>query len=133
MEIPIDYHILFLVMSFVLFILTIFLLFIEVTFQKAIAANILIMFSIIINFIVAYGFSAIDLYSWDSSGNVVHNVYSNMHPFIQIYWAFVWINISMIFYCVYIYLKKPWIDYTKNSRDDFYEEGEYYGQEYWPT
>jgi len=130
MEIPIDYHILFLVMSFVLFILTIFLLFIEVTFQKAIAANILIMFSIIINFIVAYGFSAIDLYSWDSSGNVVHNVYSNMHPFIQIYWAFVWINISMIFYCVYIYLKKPWIDYTKNSRDDFYEEGEYYGQEY---
>ena len=131
MEIPIDYHILFLVMSFVLFIMTIFLLFVEVTFQKAIAANIFIMFSIIINFIVAYGFSAIDLYSWDSSGEVVHNVYSNMHPFIQIYWAFVWINIMLLFYCLYIYLKKPWEDYVKNSREDFYEEQrEYYGQEY---
>ena len=126
MEIPIDYHIMFLVMSFVLIILTIFLLFVEVTFQKAIAANIFIMFSIILNFIVAYGFSAIDLYSWDSTGNVVHNVYSNMHPFILIYYAFVWINIALLFYCGYIYITKPW---EEIKQDGYYEE-DYYSQKF---
>ena len=125
MEIPMEYHILFMIMSFVLFIVTILLLFIDTTLQKAVAANIFIVFNIALNSIVSLGFSAINLYSFDSSGSLVNNVYSNMHPFIYIYWIFIWVNIMLIFYCVYIYFKKPWEEYIEQN-DRYYNGQELY-------
>lgn len=120
MEIPLDYHILFLAMTFMLFLICIFLLFIESTFEKTIACFILSMLNFVMCGLVSLGFGAIDLYGYDSTGAVVHNVYSDMYPFIYIYWIFGYINIMLLFYCVYIFYKKPWDDYEKQYRGPQY-------------
>ena len=122
MSIPVEYHILFLLMSFIFFILTILFLFVNNTFEKTIAANILIAFNLILNFISGYSFNAIDLYGHNTNGTVVHNIYSELYPFTYIYWAFVWVNIMLIFYCIYLYLKKPIDEYT-TQREEYYGEG----------
>lgn len=116
MEIPLDYHILFLTMTFVLFIISIFLMFIDVTLEKAVAAFILLLFNFVICGIVSLGFGAIDLYGFDSTGAVVHNVYTNMWPFIYLYWMIGYINIMLLFYCVYIFYKKPWEQYMMKGK-----------------
>ena len=116
MEIPIDYHIIFMIMVFILFLVSILLLFIDTTLEKTVAANILIVFNIILCMIVSLSFGAIDLYGYDTDGVVVHNVYSDMFPFIYIYWALGYINIMLLFYCVYHYYKKPWEDYVEERK-----------------
>lgn len=121
MEVPIDYHILFIAMSFILFIITIFLLFIETSLEKAVAANVIIMFNIILCGIISLSFGAIDLYGYDSSGAVVHNVYSEMYPFVYIYWTIGYVNIALLFYCVYLYFKKPWEEH-ENEIQYYYQE-----------
>jgi len=112
--IPLDYHILFLTMVFILFIISVFLLFIDSTFQKTIGANIIIMVNFILCIIVSLGFGAIDVYGYDADGALVHNV-TDVWPFIYIFWAFGYINIMLLFYCVYIYYRKPWEQYQKNE------------------
>ena len=110
MEVPIDYHILFLAMTFIMFIITIFLLFMETTLEKAVAANILIMFNFVLCMIEAYVFSAVDLYAFDTEGALVHNVYSGMHYFSWLFVVLGYINIMLLVYCVYLYIKKPWTE-----------------------
>ena len=116
---PIDYHILFLAMVFIIFIISIFLLFIDTTLEKAVAANIFIIVNFILCFIVSLGFGAIDMYSYDSDGVLVHNV-SDMYPFVYIFWIFGYVNIMLLFYCVYIYYRKPWEQYA-GSRNEIEE------------
>jgi len=117
-------------MSFVLFLITLLLLFFDTSFQKTVAANIMAVFNLILNLIVAYGFGAIDFYGYDSTGAVVHNVYSDMYPFIYIYWVFGWINVMLLFYCLYVYLKKPWDEYTSGRDQVNDEETQYYGRQF---
>lgn len=113
MEFALDYHMLFMVMSFMLLILSVLLLFIDTTVEKAVAANVLIMFNLVLCALVSLGFSAIDFYSYDGSGALVHNVSSSMYPFTIIYWILGYVNIMLLLYCVYIYYKKPWEEYEK--------------------
>jgi len=122
-----DYHIVFMMMSFILFIVAVLLLFVDVNFHKTIAANVLLFFNMILNLIVSQGFGAIDLYSWDSDGTLVHNVTGSMYPFVIVYWVFFYISLMLLFYCVYIYYKKPWDDYVKGG---LYNEKEYYDREW---
>ena len=126
MEFLMDYHILFMMMSFILFIIAILLLFVNATLEKAVAANVLLFFNMILNLIVSLGFGGIDLYSWDSTGTLVHNVYSDMYPFIYIYWIFFYISLMLLFYCVYLYIKKPWDEFMMG---DGYNKEEFYDRE----
>lgn len=119
-----DYHILFLVMTFILFIISIFLLFIETSFEKAVAAFILILFNFILCGIVSLGFGAIDVYGYDSSGELVANVYGDMYYFIIIFWILSWINVMLLFYCVYLFYRKPWEEYMR--QEGYYENEEQY-------
>ena len=112
--IPMDYHVLFLTMVFVLFIITILLLFIDATLTKTVGANIIIMVNFILCLIVSLGFGAIDMYSYDANGVLVHNV-SDVWVFVYIFWAFSYINVMLLFYCVYIYIRKPWEQYDKKQ------------------
>ena len=121
-----DYHILFLTMTFILFLISIFLLFIETTFEKAVAAFILIMFNFILCIIVSMGFGALDVYGYDASGNIVANVYGDMYYFIIIFWILSWINVMLLFYCAYLFYRKPWEQFIKGDR---YENEE----QYWDT
>ena len=117
-----DYHILFLVMTFILFIISIFLLFIETSFEKAVAAFILILFNFILCGIVSLGFGAIDVYGYDASGELVANVYGDMYYFIIIFWILSWINVMLLFYCVYLFYRKPWEEFKEHKGDYEYEE-----------
>ena len=116
MEIPLEIFLIFFVMTFILFIITLFLLFIDVTVEKAVAALILTMFNFILCIIVSLSFAAIDLYSYDSSGAVVHNVYSELYPFQYFYWVFSYINFILAVYCGYLFIQKP-IEENQNERE----------------
>lgn len=124
-----DYHILFLVMTFILFIISIFLLFIETNFEKAVAAFILIIFNFVLCGIVSLGFGAIDVYGYDSTGALVANVYSDMYYFIIVFWILGYINIMLLFYCVYLFYRKPWEEYM--HREGYYENEEQYRDTGW--
>jgi len=124
MEFLLDYHIIFLVMTFIIFIISILLLFSDdITLVRAVGANVLIFFNMILNLIVSQGFGAIDVYGYDSDGLLVHNVTASMHPFVYIYWLLFYVNLFLLFYCVYFYYKKPWEEHVALSRnkgwDDF--------------
>ena len=104
----IEYHLIFMIMVFILFMISILLLFVDVTLEKAIAANIFTVVNFILCAIVSLGFGAIDAYGYDANGVLVTNIYSEMYYFIYVFWAMGYINIMILFYCVYIYYRKPW-------------------------
>ena len=106
--IPIDYHILFLAMSFIIFILTIILLFVEASFEKAVGAFILCCFNIVLCLLCAFIFSAVDLYGFDTTGATVHNIYGGMNILSIIYVVLIYINILLMVYCGYLFIRKPW-------------------------
>jgi len=110
MNIPIEYHILFLVMSFVIFIITIFLIFVETTLEKAVGAWVLIMFNLVLCILCGYIFAAVDLYGYDSAGAVVHNIESSMHYLSYIYLVLFYVNFMLLVYCAYLFIRKPWTE-----------------------
>lgn len=110
MDVPMDYHLLFLAMSFVVFIITIFLLFMDTNLEKAVAGMILCAFNMVLNLLCAYIFSAVDLYGFDTSGNVVHNVEGGMYPMSFIYVVLIYLNIMLMVYASYLFIRKPWTE-----------------------
>ena len=119
-----EYHMIFMVLIFILFILSMLLLFMDVTFERAIASFIFITVNFILCAIVSLGFGALNFYGYDSSGVLVDNIYSEMYYFIYIFWAMGYINIMLLFYCVYIFYRKPWEEYMKG--ESLYEKEEQY-------
>lgn len=117
-----EYHIIFLIMVFVLFLITIYLLFFTPTVEKTVAAQILLMLNLILCIIVSYGFSAVDIYGFNSTGGIVHNVESSMYVFTPVFWVFSLINILLMFYGAYLFIKKPW--------DEYENEIQYYREKY---
>ena len=113
MEFAMDYHILFLVISFVLLIMSVLLLLIDTSIEKAVAANIFIVLNFMLCSLVSLGFGAIDFYSYDSSGTLVHNVSGSMWPLIYFFWILAYVNFMLLVYCVYIYYKKPWEEHEQ--------------------
>ena len=120
MYVPMEYHLLFLAMSFILFLVTIFLLFLDTTYEKAVAAQILIMFNMVMNIIIALLFSGVDIYGYDTTGAIVHNLIGDMHPFAYLYLVFFYINLMLMFYCVYLFIKKPWEDFVEHEDETVY-------------
>jgi len=115
LEVPMDYHILFLAMSFVIFIITIFLFFVDVTLEKAVGGFILCMFNMVLCIVCGFLFTAIDIYGYDTSGNIVHNIHSGMHLLSYIYVIFFYVNMMLMVYGVYIFYKKPWEEVSDNE------------------
>ena len=110
MYIPMDYHLLFLAMGFIVFIITIFLLFMDTNLEKAVAAFILSCFNIVLSLLCAFIFSAVDLYGYDNTGAVVHNVEGSMYPMTIVYIVMIYINIMLMVYAGYLFIRKPWVD-----------------------
>ena len=110
LEVPMDYHLLFLAMSFIVFIITIFLLFVETNFEKTVGAFILCAFNMVLCIICGYLFAAVDIYGYDSTGTIVHNIHSSMHVLSWLYLVLFYVNVMLMFYGTYIFYKKPWLD-----------------------
>jgi len=124
MEIPIDYHILFLMMTFILFILTIILLFVDNTFEKTIAAMVLAVFNMVLCIFNALSFYAIDLYGHSGSGVLEHNVYYDLYPLGFLYLGLFYINFMLTIYCGYLFLRKPMEDHY--GKDEVFDRSETY-------
>jgi len=118
MEFLMDYHIIFLMMAFILTLVSVLLLLTEdISIERAVGANVLILFNMVLNLIVSLGFGGIDVYGYDSNGALVHNVYSDMYPFVYVYWIFFYVNLMLLVYCVYIYYKHPWVEESEKKRN----------------
>ena len=120
MQIPIDYHIIFILISIILLLFTILLIFIESTAQKTSAGVIIIMLNIIICIICALGAANVDMYGYNSDGELVHNINYNLKPIIIMYWWFFYVNFMLMIYCGYLFANKPW------EKEDAEEENSFY-------
>jgi len=110
LQIPMDYHLLFLAMSFIVFLVTIFLLFIDTTLEKAVAGFILCAFNIVLSLLCAFVFSAVDIYGYDSTGTIVHNIHGGMNSLSFIYIILIYVNVMLMVYCTFLFIRKPWTD-----------------------
>lgn len=110
----IEYQILFMMMIFILFILTVFMLFIDASVEKTTMSMIFIFINLILCIIAYYSFHAVDIYGFDSSGEVVRNVLTDQFPLSFVYVGFFYVNIMLAFYCPYLYIRKPWEEYDKS-------------------
>lgn len=118
-----DYHLLFLAVSFVVFLLTIFLIFIDATFEKTVGAMILCAFNLVLNFLCALLFSAVDIFGFNASGEVVHNVQYSMHTMSVIFVGLMFLNIMLMVYCVYLFIRKPWTEVFGDEATEIFYQG----------
>lgn len=113
----IDYHIVLMMMSFILLIITAFLLFIDPTVETTTAAYIFIMINMVLCIFCALSFYGLDLVGYDSAGEVVHNTYYEMQTFSFLFVGFFYINIMLLVYGAYLYYKKPWEEFLEENKD----------------
>lgn len=113
MGIPVEYHMLFCMLSIVLFIITLALLFIQPTFNQVTAAFILCFLNAVVSAVAGAGFFAFDLYGYDTAGAVVTNVVNEYDFLGLIFVILAYISILLLFYCVYLWYEKPWSNVRK--------------------
>ena len=116
----VDYHLLFMIFSFIVFLVSVFLLFIEPTIEKSIAGMMLTMFNIILCMIIIYSFTVVDNPGFDSTGTVVHNYNVQMADggFDAVFWAILWVSLMMFIYACYLLIQKPWEAQHQDEEDE---------------
>jgi len=85
-------------------------MFMDTSLEKAVAAFILCTFNIVLSLLCIFIFSAVDIIGFDNAGNIVHNIHGNMYPMSVIYYTMIYINIMLMVYCSYLFIRKPWSD-----------------------
>lgn len=113
MGLPIDYHILFMIMSILFFALVILFIFINPDFNKTVAATLLSFLNIVICFITGLGFFSIDLYSFDSQGEIVSNILTDYSELGIVFIGLSYLSLLLLFYCVSLFYSKPWENVNK--------------------
>jgi hypothetical protein len=108
-----------------LFLISVLLLFIEATFEKAAGAMILLMFNMVLCILVGYVFTAVDIYGYDTTGAVVHNVYYGMHSLSWLYVTLFYINLMLMVYCGYLFIQKPWEQVMDGEYEEHYNRTEF--------
>jgi len=121
MEIPIDYHLIFIMMSFIFFILIMFLIFIDNDFNKTVAAFILSMFNSVLCIISALSFFSINIFTTDAAGTLVSNPYHDLGIFSIVFVILFYINILLVIYCIYLFYKRPWEVLRDKDEEKFYQ------------
>lgn len=108
MYIPIEYHLIFILVQFALTILIVFMFFIEPTVEKVTGGFVFIGMNFIFCVLAGQSFFSIDAHGFDSSGTLVHNLIIDMNFLAYIYLLFGFFNVMFIIYGSYLYMKKPW-------------------------
>lgn len=113
MGIPPEYHIFFCILSIILLLIIIILLFMNPTFDTTTAGFIICFLNVVIASVAGYGFFAFDLYGYDSSGVLVENLIYEYDFLGMIFIIIAYICVILMFYCVWLWYKKPWKDSSK--------------------
>jgi len=98
-----DYHLVFIVLSFVMLLFTIFFLFDDNTPQKTIAAFIMCALNSVLCLINYLSFFGIGLIGYNAEGTLDVTTYGDMYPLFMYFFGIYWVNILFIFYCWYKY------------------------------
>jgi hypothetical protein len=97
-----DYHLVFIVMSFVMLMISLMFLFDNNTPEKTIAALIICGINSILCMINYLSFYGIGLVGYDiTTGAASVTTYPDMYPLFMYFFGWYWINIILIFYCWY--------------------------------
>ena len=121
MEVLMEYHLIFIIVAFVIFLITMFLLFIEPKFETTVASFIFIMFNMLICIINSLSFFGIGIYGMDGTGTIVMEAYHGMGIFSIIFLILFYINFLLLFYCIYLFYKKPWKVVMSEEEERFYQ------------
>lgn len=113
--IPVDYHFIFIAMSFILLLVVVVFLFVDNTKEKTIAAMLLAGINYLFCMINSFAFFSVDFYAFTTGGTLVHNPSPEMYPLFAIFFLFVMINIVFLFYCYYLWVRNPWEVSTTGS------------------
>lgn len=128
MTIPIEFTILYTIISVVFLIITIELLFCnEITFNKTSAIMMYSFINAMISYFTAYTYFGINLYGYDLDGVLVENAFFTMSPVGMIYVFFAIVNVVFTLYCIYLFYMKPWKQLLKTynrGRNPWYEDEE---------
>lgn len=108
MEVLSDYHLFFMAMAFGIFFISMILLFIDNTKDKTIAALILCAFNYLLCMINSLAFFAIGIIGVDGGGTAHVNAYYDMQIFYAIFFLLHWLNIILIYYCWWLWVRDPW-------------------------
>jgi len=117
MEILMDYHLMFIVIAFVLLILTIIFLFIDPTREKAIGAMLLAGINYLLALINSLSFFGIGLVGYTSEGESVVTALHDMQSFALIFMLFVFVNAGLIFYAYWVLVREPWTSEIKEPTE----------------
>ena len=104
----VQYHLLFIASSFILLLISIYLLFLDKTKQGGIAALILIGLNLAIcemNYLVFFG---IDLIGYTCEGTAVITKYPDMYMFFSFFFLMFWLNVALVYYCIYKQTHNIW-------------------------
>jgi hypothetical protein len=108
-----DYHIVFIVISFVLLLYVFELVFFEDRARSVIAAMIICGLNSTLCVIIYLSFFGIGIIGYNISGEVDVTTYTDMYPLFMFFFGMYWINVILIFYCWYRYTYTVWTDKEK--------------------
>jgi len=108
MILPIEYSIVFIIITILLFIITMSMLFNNPDFFRTIAGMIFCFINGIFSYVSAYSMLGVDLYGYTSAGVLVSNPVYDLYGFAVMFLIFVYINLVLLFYSIWLLYKKPW-------------------------
>lgn len=108
MEILQDYHLLFIGVSFAMLFISILFLFVNNTKEKMFGALILCGLNYVLCIFNSYGFFRIGIVGYSADTSIVVNAYEEMFPVYAVFFLLYWINILLIFYCWWLWVRNPW-------------------------
>ena len=108
-----DYHLVFIIICFVMLFMELYYIFIEPDKQGIIVAAILCAINWVMCLIIYMGFFGVGLPSVDYLGEISVTTYSDMYSNFILFFALHWINLILIFICWY-----KWMNYVHVETQD---------------
>ena len=106
MEMLMEYHLLFMVMSFCLLVISILFLIEDNTKEKTMFAMLLCGINIVLCTVCYLGFFGIGILTIQN-GVFTIEIYPGMYPIFGFFWLLYWVNIVFVFYCYYKWVNNP--------------------------
>jgi hypothetical protein len=103
-----DYHLVFIVLAFLLLLVSITFIFVDTTPQKIIAAMLLSGINTTLCTINYLSFFGIGIIGYTSTGAIDVTTYGDMYPVFMFFFGLYWVNVILIFYCWYKYTYTVW-------------------------
>lgn len=113
-----EYHLIFIIISFIFFLIVMFFLFIEPDFNRAIASFIFCILNGVITAMNALSFFGIGINYVDPNGVFMTEAYHDMYIFSILFVVLFYMNILLLVYCIYLFYKKPWEQVRRNVQEE---------------